>query len=359
MGSLNQIDQPLNRIIVEATNRCNLDCSMCIRGTWKYSPGNMSSRSFSALLDDLREFSPVPEIFFGGYGEPLSHPEIIGMIHDVKGTGARVELVSNGTLLSPELSRDLILSGLDRLWISMDNIHQDSIRENPLAQISQLIPRNLEDFLDLKNDLLTGPDLGLVIVLNQTNSSTISDLINQGIKIGVRSFFFTNLEAFSEDMARETLYQPEQLRRPGSWLANHSDLAREMNSLDNEIIIKGVIGNVRTCCPFAEKGEIVMRWDGEVSPCLPLLYDHASFIGSWKHQVNSHSLGNIQSRSIQQIWDDAEYSSLRDRLLDEKFSPCLSCRDCWLSDDNQMDCMGFEHPTCGGCLWAHGIISCP
>jgi len=217
----------------------------------------------------------------------------------------------------------------------------------------------LEHLLTLKKDLLTGPDIGLVFVLSRSNSSQILELINQAIKLGLRSFFFTNLEAFSEEMARETPYRADQLRRPGSWLANHADLSSAVDHLGEEIVIDGILGDARTRCPFAENGDLVLRWDGEISPCLPLLYDHASFIGSWKHQINSHSLGNIQSRSIQQIWDGAEYSILRDRLLDEKFSPCLSCRDCWLSDDNQMDCMGFEHPTCGGCLWAHGIITCP
>ena len=127
MESINTNDQSLTRIIVEATNRCNLNCSMCIRRTWDHETGNLSLTTFSALLDDIQEFYPVPEIFFGGYGEPLSHPDIIYMIQDVKATGARAGLVSNGTLLSPVLSRSLILSGLDRLWISMDNIHMESI----------------------------------------------------------------------------------------------------------------------------------------------------------------------------------------------------------------------------------------
>ena len=81
MRSLNQTDQSLNRIIVETTNRCNLDCSMCIRRTWNNKTGSMSLKTFSALLDDIQDFSPIPEIFFGGYGEPLSHPQIVNMIH--------------------------------------------------------------------------------------------------------------------------------------------------------------------------------------------------------------------------------------------------------------------------------------
>lgn len=136
-------------------------------------------------------------------------------------------------------------------------------------------------------------------------------------------------------------------------------IQRELEGMAEGITIEGVLGNTNTHCPFAEKGEIVLRWDGEICPCLPLLYDHASFVGSWEHKIASHSQGHIQRSSIRQAWSDAENMLLRERLLGKEFSPCLSCRDCWLSDDNQLDCMGYEHPTCGGCLWAEGFIACP
>ncbi|MCJ7716512.1 MAG: SPASM domain-containing protein, partial [Anaerolineales bacterium] len=300
-----------------------------------------------------------PEVFFGGYGEPLSHPDIIDMISKVKILGVRAGLVSNGTLLSPALSQDLIQSGLDKLWISVDNIHQDSILEYHGSHSQQNVLKNLRVFMDLKSDRQKGPEVGLVFVLTKSNSSQAQDVLDMGISLGVKSFFITNLEALSEEMADETPYKVEQLRRPGSWLSAQSNLIKEFQSAVDGISIEGSLVNPTILCPFAEKGEIALRWDGEVSPCLPLLYDHVSFVDSWKHQVDSYSIGNIQSRSIQEIWTDREFKTLRDHLLGDNFSPCLSCQNCWLSEDNHLDCMGYEHPTCGGCLWAKGLITCP
>jgi MoaA/NifB/PqqE/SkfB family radical SAM enzyme len=125
------------------------------------------------------------------------------------------------------------------------------------------------------------------------------------------------------------------------------------------VSIHGVLTDRRDRCPFAERGDLVLRWDGEISPCLPLLRDHTTYVGSWEHKQYSHSLGNILDRSLKEIWADASAAQLRDRLLDREFSPCLSCRDCWFSQDNRQDCQGFDHPTCGGCLWAEGLIDCP
>ena len=359
MKSIHQIDQPLNRIIVEVTNHCNLDCSMCIRTTWSSETGHMSKEVFKRLLDDIQEFSKPPEVFFGGYGEPLSHPDIIEMISKVKILGVRTGLVSNGTLLSPELSLDLIHSGLNKLWISLDDLHQDSILEGQGTHTRHNVLKKLEGFLDLKHDQQVGPEIGLVFVLTRSNFSQAQDLLELGKSLGAKSFFITNLEAFSEEMAGETPYQVDQLRHPGSWLSAQSNLIEELQGEDNGIVIEGSLVNPTILCPFAEKGEIALRWDGELSPCLPLLYDHVSFVDSWKHQVDSYSIGNIQSKSMQEIWTDQKYIDLRERLLGENFSPCLSCQNCWLSEDNHLDCMGYEHPTCGGCLWAGGLIACP
>jgi MoaA/NifB/PqqE/SkfB family radical SAM enzyme len=353
------IDQTLKRIIVEPTNLCNLDCSMCIRRTWNSPGGQMSSTIFAALLKDLRGFWPTPEIFFGGYGEPLSHPHIIQMIQEVKGTGARAEMVSNGTLLTPQMMQDLISSGLDKIWLSLDNSHQDSIQEGQGVQSKPTVIQKMEELIRLKKELEEGPELGLVIVLSRGSPDQTLKHIQQGIKIGLRSFFFTHLEAYSKDMAHETPYGPEDLRRLDSWQARQAELLKELEELAEGITIEGVLGNTSPHCPFAERGEIVLRWDGEICPCLPLLYDHASFVGLWEHKITSHSQGHIQRSSIHQAWTNAENLILRERLLGKEFSPCLSCRDCWLSEDNQLDCMGYEHPTCGGCLWAEGFIACP
>ncbi len=49
-------------------------------GVWGEPLGAMDGRTFDRLLEGVAALSPRPEVFFGGYGEPLCHPRIVDMI---------------------------------------------------------------------------------------------------------------------------------------------------------------------------------------------------------------------------------------------------------------------------------------
>jgi MoaA/NifB/PqqE/SkfB family radical SAM enzyme len=354
-------DKP-SRIIIELTNICNLDCDMCLRRSWSEFPGNMSKEVFSKLISDLSNYSSLPEIFFGGYGEPLSHPDILDMIRHITSTGSKSALITNGTLLSPHLAESLVDAGLSKLWISLDSSHQDALHQAQATGIHPSTHDLLAELSQKEDGVISKLSPGLAMVLTKNNQIEIMDLVKKGQKLGLNSFFITNLEAYSIELAGVLPYSLKNLRQPRSWQTGNSDLIEVLENLSTnnpEVSIEGPVINPRSKCPFAEKGDLVLRWDGEISPCLPLLYDRTTYFESWEHKQISYSIGNILDRSISEIWEDRDFSGLRARLLNNDFSPCLGCRDCWFSDDNLQDCMGFEHPTCGGCLWAEGLISCP
>lgn len=81
-----------------------------------------------ALFRTALESRPdtVESIFFGGMGEPLVHSAIIDMVSQAAAKNLRVELLTNATLLDPEMSRRLIEAGLDMLWISADSFTSPS-----------------------------------------------------------------------------------------------------------------------------------------------------------------------------------------------------------------------------------------
>jgi MoaA/NifB/PqqE/SkfB family radical SAM enzyme len=380
MISHNQSANTLNRIYLEVTNRCNLDCGICIRNTWEDLPGSLSLELYQKLISDIQLMDPLPEIFFGGYGEPLSHPDIIKMILSAKQNGSKTALITNGTLLSEKMAEALISSGLDRLWVSLDGVHSESYHDVQLGEYLPQILHNLENFQKintLENSSQQdgmGTELGIAFVIMKTNAADLFEIIELGQQIGVNSFFITYMEAYSEDMAKEIFYPTGISRYENDKGDNKSSLTTLdvdpqiilteliQKSLEegNELHITGsIIDQDQPLCPFVARGAVVVRWDGEVSPCLPLLYSHFSILGNWKRQVYSHSFGNIRSSSILDLWKSPGYVQLRERLQDNRFSPCVNCRDCWLSEDNLLDCMGYEHPTCGGCLWASGLIQCP
>lgn len=379
MLPMNNPVQSLNRIYLEVTNRCNLNCSICIRNVWDDVPGSLSYDTYHKILKDIQDNDLAPEIFFGGFGEPLSHPDIIKMIQGANRQGLFTSLVTNGILLSQEMSETLITKGLDRLWISLDGPHSESYQDIQLGEYLPQIIQNIKQFQKtrlthkINNDQVV--EWGIAFVLMKKNASDLPELIELGKELGTNSFFVTYLEAYSEALAQETLY-PTNISRYKSGRSTNQPQVRSTEITLNEILddisrkyLKNedehinIDGSLqipdRPECPFVERGALAVRWDGEVSPCLPLLYSHTSTIGSWNREVHSYSIGNVTSRSILDLWSDSEYIQLRERLLDQRFSPCTNCRDCWLSEDNLLDCMGYEHPTCGGCLWAQGIIQCP
>ena len=115
------------KLYIEPTNQCNLDCRTCMRNQWDEPMGKMSGDVFSRIIKGLRDFPSPPTVFFGGFGEPLFHPEIVNMIAEAKALGASVELITNATLLTPGLSRELIKAGLNRLWVSLDGATRKAI----------------------------------------------------------------------------------------------------------------------------------------------------------------------------------------------------------------------------------------
>lgn len=352
----------LHRIIVEVTNRCNLDCSICLRQSWNGKLGDMSPAVFSTLVRSLKEFPSPPEIFFGGYGEPLSHPHILEILQQIATTGCQLSLITNGTILTTQLLELLVEAGLQKLWISADSSHQDALLHSPASQNQPEVLTLLGDILQQGNGMLEKLQLGLAFVLTNNNQTEMMKWIDQGHEIGVRSYFITNLEAYTPTQAKELPYTLGQLHQPGSWRRGSNGLLGKIDEItanDPDVSIDGALTHHRDRCPFAERGDLVLRWDGEISPCLPLLYDRTTYIDSWEHKQFSYSLGNILDHSLTEIRADAKHICLRKNLLDKEFSPCLYCRDCWFSNDNRQDCQGFEHPTCGGCLWAEGLIDCP
>ena len=110
----------LTRLYVEPTDHCNLDCVTCYRNNWAESLGRMTDATYARILDGIKDLDPKPTIFFGGIGEPTLHTHLPDWIAQAKALGCRVEMITNGTLLTEALSRKLIESragsavGLDR-----------------------------------------------------------------------------------------------------------------------------------------------------------------------------------------------------------------------------------------------------
>ena len=77
----------------------------------------MTDETFESIFNGLKKMDPIPDVYFGGIGEPLFHPKTVQWIRRIKELGVKVELITNGTILTEKKSRELIDAGLDVLWV--------------------------------------------------------------------------------------------------------------------------------------------------------------------------------------------------------------------------------------------------
>jgi MoaA/NifB/PqqE/SkfB family radical SAM enzyme len=368
----------LKRVYVEVTNRCNLTCSTCMRNVWDVKYGHMTDETFDLILLGLGDFLEKPELFFGGYGEPLSHPKLLEMIERAKKLGHRVSLITNGILLTESTTQRLIETGLDMLWVSLDGASPECYTDVRPGDSLPLVIDNLTRLRTQKHQRFGGwkwsghPKLGIAFVAMQRNIHDLGEVIRLGARLGAVEFSITNVLAHNTELLDENLYmrsmdmlvgqeirpmvrmplmdiQPETMKA-------FANVLKDMNRLE----LSGSLLNQNIDqCPFVERGSIAIRWDGKLSPCLPLLYTHTHFLDERERTSREYFVGDIHENDLIQIWNDEGYRELRNRLQDFDFSPCAFCNSCEMANENMEDCFGNIQPTCGGCLWARGLISCP
>ena len=370
--------ESLAKIYVEPTNLCNLNCRTCIRNSWEEPLGRMSDATFARIIEGAQAISYPLTIFFGGLGEPLFHPAIVEMVAQAKDARCRVELITNGTLLSPQMSKDLIAAGLDMLWVSLDGATPESYSDIRLgAQLPQVL-QNIEAFRAARRAADHQVEIGIVFVAMKRNIGDLPAILRLRTRLGASRIFVSNVLPYTEDMCREVQYSralSEVYSTPSSW-SPHIDLPRiDTNETTRQALHAIWHGGYRLSfngdpidrgmnrCPFITRGSVAIAWDGSMSPCPPLMHNHDSYLDNISNVQPRHSrryvIGNLSEHSLVELWMQPAYLDFRRRVQDFDFSPCSICGGCDLVEANEEDCFGNTFPTCGGCLWAQGVIQCP
>jgi hypothetical protein len=96
-------ENPKNRVVgdfplhldVEATNTCNLRCTMCQIPFGKMKTGHLEMETFNVILNEIKQYG-LPSIKFNFRGEPLMHPQISSLVKKAKDAGVlEVQFNSN------------------------------------------------------------------------------------------------------------------------------------------------------------------------------------------------------------------------------------------------------------------------
>jgi len=366
----------LRKLYIEPTNKCNLNCKMCFRSTWfDEEITEMTLEEYKNIINTMPH--TVETIFFGGMGEPMVHKDIFEMISIASRKCENVEMITNGTLLNEETVTKLIDSGITKLWISIDDLDT----ENPTSYSGHDNSHNVLNGIRLYNRIrqkkMTGAALGITFVATKSNVHQLAKLPFFIAQYLIDEVNISNISPTDKESQDEMLYSNMVNMYTGPSKGNilpkvnipyfdpnipeAAEGMRELMAKQNfELYYNDQrIMRKTSYCRFVSEGMCFVRSDGNVCPCMALLHNGYTYMNDIKRTIHYATFGNVKDIPLSDIWNSEKYRTFRNKFDEFDFSPCIYCGHCDLFEENKEDCIGNTHPTCGGCLWAEGVLSCP
>jgi len=250
---------------IEASGFCNLKCPFCAMRQKPIDCGPqsfMSMETFKKVIDEGAEHGLCAiKLNSCERGEPLLNKELPQMIAYAKEKGIMdVYFNTNAVLLTSDVNRKLIESGLDRISISFEGTTPEFYEKSRAGASFDKVVKNIKDFIQLRNEM--GAEKPLVRV--------------QTVALPELASRLNEYKEFWEKIADEVSF------------IDYRDYAKDRGSLVSDWI-----------CPFLWQ-RMLITWDGAISFC-QLDY------------FNSLNLGNVnQGDSIRVAWQSAAMEKVRE-----------------------------------------------
>jgi len=289
----------------ETTAACNLACSYCrAAASQEPDPDELSSEEALSFLESIAPLKPM--LILSG-GEPLLRPDIFILARKAASLGMRVSLASNGTLITPQVADEIILSGISRVSISLDAANP---KEHDEMRGQGSFERALQGIACLQGRI----DFQINHTITGRRKSNIPAMFHLAEEMGARALHFFFLVATGRGREEEQLSGEEQEK-----ILQEIDLARAASLLEVQV----------TCAPqyarlskpgkrrgggcLAGRSFIFVSRKGDVYPCgyLPI------------------KAGSIRERDFKEIWErSTELLALRERALKGKCGHCRYMEIC-------------------------------
>jgi len=318
-------------VVWNVTRRCNLKCLHCYAHAGAAAaPDELSYAEGLDILRDFQQFG-VPVVLFSG-GEPLMRPDLLQLVEQTAALGMRAVISTNGTLITPEVARQLQKLGLSYVGISLDGVEatHDRFRGQAGSFAAALA--------GVRHCQEVGLKVGLRFTISRMNYQEVPDIfaLVEAMEIPRICFYHLVYSGRGSRLVDQALTHTETREVVDLICARTRGLfdqgrTVEVLTVDNHadgpyIYLKLLQEDPQRAATVLEllkmnegnntgRGIGCLGWDGEVYP--------DQF---WRHD----SLGNVRQRPFSQIWTDLSHPLLA-RLKDKKryvTGRCAQCR--WL-----------------------------
>ncbi len=295
--------QRFKKVYIEITNVCNLSCPFC-PGTTR-APAFMNVSDFEKVLRNLSGYTQY--IYLHVMGEPLLHPDLRKLLEISASYGFRVNITTNGTLISQK-QQDLLDAGALR-----------QVNFSLHSQESVVAPDKLEKYeeniFEFTGKALDRGDIYISYRLWNVGSPS-AEQFNKHVLQRIEKFFMLDFSLWDAFVGNSRLTIKDRLYLNRAEVFQWPD---EINAGNDKEA--GKAANTDACGESAAKGfclglrdQMAILADGTVVPCC---LDNNGTI----------NLGNILSQDIDSILKseraEAFYRGFSERRAVERL-----CRNC-------------------------------
>jgi radical SAM protein with 4Fe4S-binding SPASM domain len=295
---MNKVLTPqFERVNVEIVNTCNLKCSFC--PTPERPEKAMTPQQFSRVASSLA--GRTKEIVLHLLGEPLSHPDLEGVLGEAHKIGVPINIVTNGLLLVGA-KIDVVLKPIVRqISISLQSFADNFPDQNSDAYIRRIrlfCDQAFEDRPDLYVNLRFWD---LTLGAEDGTSSIRESEASKRLRESLAEAFEFDWQSVRVDLRRKK---------------NHRLRGRQYLHFDSRFTWPSLTGDVLQETGFchALSGHVGVHSDGTVVPCC---LDHNADI----------PLGNIFAQPIDDILSSNRAVKMKDGFRNRTLVEDL-CRRC-------------------------------
>jgi radical SAM protein with 4Fe4S-binding SPASM domain len=285
-------------ISIEPTTSCNLRCPECPSGLRSFTrnTGMLEHKVFQNIIDQLSKKTWYLILYF--QGEPYLNKQFLELVTYAHKKRMYTATSTNAHYLDDETARKTVVSGLDRLIISIDGTSQETYESYRVGGKLEKVLEGTRNIIRWKKALKSStPHVVFQFLVVKPNEHQIDELYQLAEELGVDEVGLKTAQIYDYKNGSPLMTDLEQY-------------SRYKKNKDGSYSVKNKMLN--QCWKMWHSA--VVTWDGKVVPCC---FDKDAH----------YSMGNTQKKSFKEIWTGSEYQAFRASLLTSR-SSIEMCKNC-------------------------------
>lgn len=291
-------------LTIDPVNYCNLKCPFCPTGKARNSriKSVLSLDNFKKITDELGPC--LIHVDFCNWGEPFLNKGLVEMIRYAEQYYVDSKVDTNLTFLTEGQAEKLILSGLDKIIVSIDGITPQTYARYRVGGDFHRVIANLKILLKKKRELKrANPYITWQFLVFRHNEHEVEEVKKIGRDLGVDHVGITR--AFIGDKEWIPLNKE---------YSNYNCAGQEIKQGPTSDYFRPLEDKL---CNWPWEA-IVVNPNGSVSPCCSV-------------EDESDDFGNLFAQAFEAVWNNQKYRTARRHIKDRAAKAadnnvCIDCR---------------------------------